>query len=42
MFLIYIKIKIILTKKIFIGKAAGHNDHYMINMSGQRLKVGSN
>ena len=26
------KIKIILIKKRFLGKATGHNDHYMINM----------
>ena len=27
-------------QKRFIGKATGHNDHYMINMGGQRLKAG--
>ena len=36
------EIKIILIKKRFIGKATGHNDHYVINMSGQRGKIGSN
>ena len=29
-------------KKRFIGKATGHNDHYMINMGGQRPKIGDN
>ena len=29
-------------KKRFLGKATGHNDHYMINMSGQRPKIGGN
>ena len=29
-------------KQIFLGKATGHNDHYMINMSGQRPKIGGN
>ena len=29
-------------KKIFLGKVTGHNDHYMINMGGQRPKSGSN
>ena len=31
-------------KNIFLGKATGHNDHYMINMGGQiqRPKIGSN
>ena len=28
--------KMILIKKRFIGKATGHNDHYMIGMGGQR------
>ena len=32
----------ILIKKIILGKATGHNDHYMINMGGQRSKIGSN
>ena len=32
----------ILMKKRFIGKATGHNDHYMINMGGQRPKIGDN
>ena len=36
------EIKIILIKKRFIGKATSHSDHYMINMGGQRLKIGSN
>ena len=31
------KIKIILIKKRFLGKATGHNDHYMINAGSQRL-----
>ena len=38
----FLKIKIILIKKRFPGKATGHNDHYMINVGGQRLKIGSN
>ena len=29
-------------EKRFFGKATGHNDHYMINMGSQRLKIGSN
>ena len=28
--------------KIFLRKATCHNDHYMINMGGQRSKTGSN
>ena len=28
--------------KRFIGKVTGHNDHYMINMGGQRPKIGGN
>ena len=28
--------------KIFLGKATSHNDHYMINMDGQRPKIGGN
>ena len=38
-------IKIILLKKLkkrFLGKATGHNDHYMINSGGQRPEIGSN
>ena len=33
--------KIILTIR-FLGKATGHNDHYMINMGNQRPKTGGN
>ena len=29
-------------EKRFLGKAAGHNDHYMIHMGGQKPKIGSN
>ena len=29
-----------INKKRFLGKVAGHNDHYMINMDGQRHKIG--
>ena len=29
-------------KKRFLRKATGHNDHYMINMDGQRPKIGGN
>ena len=36
------EIKIILIKIRFLGKATGHSDHYMINMGGQRLKIGGN
>ena len=36
------EIKIILKKYIFLGKATRHNDHYMINMGGQRLKTTGN
>ena len=28
--------------KRFLGKATGRNDHYMINIAGQRLTIGSN
>ena len=28
--------------KRFLGKATGHNDHYMINMGSQRPRIGSN
>ena len=36
-------IKIIsIKKKRFLGKATRHNDNYMINMGGQRPKIGSN
>ena len=28
--------------KRFLGKATGHNDHYMISMGSQRPKTGSN
>ena len=31
-----------INKKIFLGKATSHSDHYMINMGGQRLKIGGN
>ena len=27
-------------KKRFLGKATGHNDHYMINMGTQRSTIG--
>ena len=33
--------KIIIIKR-FLGKATGHNDHYMINMGSQRPKIGGN
>ena len=36
------EIKIVLIKKIFLGKATRHNDHYMINVDSQRLKFGGN
>ena len=36
------EIKIVLVKKIFFGKVTGHNDHYIINMGGQRSKIGGN
>ena len=29
-------------KFFFFGKSTGHNDHYMINMVDQRLKIGGN
>ena len=32
----------ILIKEIFLGKATGHNDHYMMNIGGQRPKSGGN
>ena len=28
--------------KRFLGRTTGHNDHYMINMVGQRPKTGGN
>ena len=31
-----------INKKRFLGKATGHNDHNMINMSSQKPKAGSN
>ena len=34
--------KIMLIKKRSLGKATGHNDHLMINMGGQRPKIGGN
>ena len=36
---IWLLLKII---KKFLGKATAHNDHYMISMSDQRLKVDGN
>ena len=36
----FLEIKIILIKKIFLGKGTNHNDHYMMHMGGQRLKIG--
>ena len=33
--------KIMIIKK-FLGKPSGQNDHYMINMGGQRPKIGGN
>ena len=32
----------VLIKKRFLGKATGHNDHYVINTGGKRPKIGSN
>ena len=32
----------IIIKEIFLGKATGHNDHYMMNMGDQRPKIGGN
>ena len=29
-------------KERFLGKATSHNDHYMVNMGGQRPKIGDN
>ena len=29
-------------EKDFFGKPTGHDDHYMVNMGGQRPKIGSN
>ena len=31
-----------INKKRFLGKSTSHNDYYMINMVGQRLKIGGN
>ena len=33
---IYIWLILKIIKSIFLGKATCHNDHYMINMGGQR------
>ena len=38
----FLEIKIKLTKKIFLGKATSHNDHYIINMGGKRPKTDGN
>ena len=38
----FAEIKIILIKKRSFEKATGHNDHNMINMGGQRPKIGGN
>ena len=38
----FLENKIILIIKRFLGKASSHNYHYMVNMGGQRLKIGSN
>ena len=29
-------------EKSFLGKATGHNDHYMINIGDQRPNIGGN
>ena len=29
-------------KKSFLGKAIGHNDHYLIKMGSQRPRISSN
>ena len=31
-----------INKKRFLGEATDHNDHYMISMGSQRLKIGGN
>ena len=30
------------TKTRFLGKATGRNDHHMVSVGGQRLKIGGN
>ena len=32
----------ILIEKTFLGKATGQHDHYIINIGGQRPKIGAN
>ena len=41
---INIQLLLKIIKRIFLGKATSHNDHYMINMGGQRKrpKIGGN
>ena len=39
---ISVKLLVKIIKKIFLGKATSHNDHYMVDMGGQRPKIGSN
>ena len=39
---ISVKLLLKIIKKIFLGKATSHNDHYMVDMGGQRPKIGSN
>ena len=38
---LYEVVKVIIIKR-FLGKATNHNDHYMINVGGQRPKIGGN
>ena len=38
----FLEIKIIFMKKRFLGKATGHNGHYLINMGSQKPKTGGN
>ena len=39
---ICVRLLLKIKKKTFLGKATGHNDHYMINMGGQRPKIDGN
>ena len=36
------EVRVILIKKRFLGKATGRNDHYLINMGGQKPKTEGN
>ena len=39
---ICVRLLLKIIKKRFLAKTTGHNDHYMINMGGQRPKIRNN